>query len=274
MSIIVSVKIHDGIVMAADSATTFSTSDGRPGQIYENANKIVNLVKGLPIGVMTCGSGGIGNASIATLLKDLRRRLSGDDQAHQSWKIETAHTMEHIAGKVREFFVEKAQEADFKSDVFLRICGYSTDRPLPEVWDVFLQNGACAAPTSCQPEDGIGPLWMGEYEALDRLVLGRSPRFVQAATSVLGLSEEQAVEARNQIASQLYQLLILPAAPIQDAIDLARFMVETTKGFMRFSVNMVKTVSGPTEIAAITKHEGFKWVQRKHFFPRDMNALL
>ena len=231
MSIIVSVKIHDGIVMAADSATTFSTSDGRPGQIYENANKIVNLVKGLPIGVMTCGSGGIGNASIATLLKDLRRRLSSDDQAHQSWKIETTrYTMEHIAGKVREFFVEKAQEADFKSDVFLRICGYSTDRPLPEVWDVVFQNGACVAPASCQPEDGIGPRWVGEYEALDRLVLGRSPRFVQAATSVLGLSEEKAVEARDQMVSHLYLQLILPAAPIQDAIDLSRFMVETTKG--------------------------------------------
>ena len=72
MSIIVSVKINDGIVMAADSATTFFKSTGEAGQIYEHANKIVNLVKGLPIGVMTCGSGGIGNASIDTLLKDLR----------------------------------------------------------------------------------------------------------------------------------------------------------------------------------------------------------
>ena len=74
MSIIVSVKINDGIVMASDSVTTFSTPDGKPGQIYEHVNKIVNLVKGLPIGVMTCGSGGIGNASVATLLKDLRQR--------------------------------------------------------------------------------------------------------------------------------------------------------------------------------------------------------
>jgi hypothetical protein len=66
MSIIVSVKINDGIVMAADSATTFTWPDGKPGQIYEHAIKIVNLIKGAPVGVMTCGSGGIGNASIAT----------------------------------------------------------------------------------------------------------------------------------------------------------------------------------------------------------------
>jgi hypothetical protein len=66
MSIIVSVKINDGIVMAADSATTFTWPDGKPGQIYEHAIKIVNLIKGAPVGVMTCESGGIGNASIAT----------------------------------------------------------------------------------------------------------------------------------------------------------------------------------------------------------------
>ena len=58
------------------------------------------------------------------------------------------------------------------------------------------------------------------------------------------------------------------------SIDLARFLVETTKGFIRFSVGLVKTVGGPIEIAAITKHEGFKWVQRKHFFSREMNAAV
>jgi len=49
-------------------------------------------------------------------------------------------------------------------------------------------------------------------------------------------------------------------------------MVETTKGFIRFAVGLHKTVGGQTEIAAITKHEGFKWVQRKHFYPPDLNA--
>jgi hypothetical protein len=129
-------------------------------------------------------------------------------------------------------------------------------------------------PGSLQPEDNIGVRWVGEFEALDRLILGRSMRFVDAAMAVLGLTQEKAIEARDQMAGQLYQTLILSAAPIQDAIDLARFLVETTKGFIRFSVGMVKTVGGPIEIAAITKHEGFKWVQRKHFFSREMNTAV
>jgi len=83
MTIIVSVKINDGVVMAADSALTFQS-----GQVYHHANKIVNLRKGLPIGVMSTGYGGIGNESMETLFKDLRKRLTGADPAHADWKLD------------------------------------------------------------------------------------------------------------------------------------------------------------------------------------------
>jgi hypothetical protein len=68
MTVLVSVKINDGVVMAADSASSFAS-----GMVYRHAYKIVNLRQGLPIGAMVTGAGGIGNESIDTLLKDLRR---------------------------------------------------------------------------------------------------------------------------------------------------------------------------------------------------------
>jgi hypothetical protein len=54
--------------------------------------------------------------------------------------------------------------------------------------------------------------------------------------------------------------------PIRDAVDLARFLVETTIGFVKFSVARPKTVGGSIAIAAITKHESFQWVQRQKGF--------
>jgi len=63
----------------------------------------------------------------------------------------------------------------------------------------------------------------------------------------------------------LYATLSVPAMPIQDAVDLARYLVETTIGFVRFAVFVPKTVGGAVDIAAITKHEGFRWVQCKGF---------
>jgi len=129
----------------------------------------------------------------------------------------------------------------------------------------------CAAPTRVQAEHEFGPRWDGEYEALDRLIFGLGTRFNEAHTKH-GLSTEQAADARAKLAPELYELLFLEAMPIHDAVDLARFLVQTTIGFVKFSVGRPKTVGGPIEIAAITKHEGFKWIERRHFFPPEHNA--
>jgi hypothetical protein len=60
--------------------------------------------------------------------------------------------------------------------------------------------------------------------------------------------------------------------PIQDAIDLAKYPVEVTIGFTKFSIKkQPKTVGGAIEIAAITKHEGFRWVQRQQFYKAGLN---
>jgi hypothetical protein len=230
MSIIVSVKINDGIVMAADSATTFYTADGKPGQIYEHAIKIVNLVESLPIGVMTCGAGGIGNASIATLLKDLRQRLAGENE-HADWKLDPKnYAMEFVNSRVQEFFAEKATESDFKHFLMLRVCGYSSGHALPEVWEVVFDNGKCIKQQCVQSEDQFGPLWDGEFEAFNRMILGVGTITEDAAKAV-GMTADQVSEFMGKLIPHTYEALILPAAPIQDAINLARFMVETTAGF-------------------------------------------
>jgi hypothetical protein len=78
---------------------------------------------------------------------------------------------------------------------------------------------------------------------------------------------QDAGRLQEELVRDLYATLSVPAMPIQDAIDLARFLVETTIGFVRFAVFLPKNVGGAVEIAAITKHEGFRWVQRKCFYP-------
>jgi 20S proteasome alpha/beta subunit len=263
VTIIVSVKINDGIVMASDSASILGNN-----QINENSDKIVNLVRGLPIGVMITGNAGIGSESIATLLKDLRRRLTDGD-----WKIDRdRYTMKEIADRVREFlFGEKATTV---GEVWmqLRICGYSAGRPLPEIWDLKILGKACDQPTIARGEDGFGVNWDGEYEALNRLILGTPISFGDAAKKA-GISSTP--EQRSSFTSEVYEHMVATTMPIQDAIDLARYLVETVAGFVRFSLRMQpKVVGGPIEIAVITKHEGFKWVQRKHFYSADLNPCI
>jgi len=62
----------------------------------------------------------------------------------------------------------------------------------------------------------------------------------------------------------------MPAMPIQDAIDLSIFLVESTIRFSKFAPG-APTVGGPIEVATITKHERFKWIQRKHYYKQELN---
>jgi 20S proteasome alpha/beta subunit len=258
VTVLVSVKINDGVVMAADSASSFAS-----GMIYNNSRKIVNIREGLPVGAMVTGAGGIGNESIDTLLKDLRRRLSGEEAAYADWALDPAnYSMQGVASRVRQFlFEEKSLAHDATAWTKVRLCGYSSGQSLAEVWEVNLMGDICAAPSCVQNEQEFGLRWDGEYEALDRLVFGLGTRFNEFAVKH-GLSERQAAELREKLVPDLYELLFVEAMPMQDAIDLARYLVETTIGFIKYSVARPKTVGGPIEIAAISKHEGFQWVQR------------
>jgi len=259
VTVLVSIKINDGIVMAADSASSYAS-----GMIYNNSRKIVNVREGLPVGAMVTGAGGIGNESIDTLLKDLRQRLSGADPSYEEWTLDPDdYSMQDIALRLRQFlFEEKSMAHGASTWTKLRLCGYSAKRPLAEVWEVNLMGKNCPAPVCIQNEQEFGLRWDGEYEALDRLVFGLGTRFNEFVIKY-GLSPQQATEMREKIVPDLYELLFVEAMPIQDAIDLAQYLVETTIGFIKYSVSRPKTVGGPIKIAVITKHEGFRWVQQR-----------
>jgi hypothetical protein len=265
MTVIVSVKINDGIVMASDSASTFINT-----QVYEHAEKIVNLIKGLPIGVMVTGDGGIGSESLTTLLKDLRKRLG--DKQDSMYLDPTSYTMAAVARRLHDFlYTEKSLPSGGTANILLRVCGYSAGRPLPEVWQVQLQGAASYEALLVHPESEFGINWDGQYDALNRLILGAPTNFEQIAVD-WGMRPSDASNLGSMLRQKAQETLAIPTMPIQDAIDLARYLVEATIGFTKFSImKQPKTVGGPIEIAVITKHEGFRWVQRKHFYPAGLN---
>jgi hypothetical protein len=103
------------------------------------------------------------------------------------------------------------------------------------------------------------------------LIFGLGSGFEDAAVGS-GLTREAARELHAKLSPSLFELLFVEAMPIRDAVDLARFLVETTIGFVKFSVARPKTVGGSIAIAAITKHEGFQWVQRQKGFSTSRNS--
>jgi hypothetical protein len=60
--------------------------------------------------------------------------------------------------------------------------------------------------------------------------------------------------------------------PVQDAINLADFLVDVTKRYFAFLPG-ADIVGGETDIATVTKYEGFKWIRRKHYYPASLNPM-
>jgi hypothetical protein len=262
-------------VLAADSATSFFDNDGKAVKVYNNANKIFNLVKVWPVGAMTYGSGSIGVASIGTLSKDLRQLLDPASNDQRFALDPNNYTIEEVATKAKSFLFDQCFRAaypDGSPGYFMgyRVCGYSSGATLPEVWEFRIGENDIYGPDRVYEDDHFGVRWAGETEALDRLILGVGSRFVEALEQ-MGVEHNAAREVHAETIGKLYAPLYLPAMPIQDAIDLAEFLADTAAKFTQFSLRAA-TVGGPIEVATITKHEGFKWVVRKHYFSSEYNV--
>lgn len=281
MTIAICLKINDGLVLASDSATTIlgQVPNGQlmALNVYNNANKVFNLRKGFPVGAIAWGAGSIGHSSISTLLKDLRVRLSGTDPERKDWELKGgSYTVEEAATRLKQFIFEELYEKEFrdfphqKPSLGFIVAGYSAKAQMADEFQIDIQNGRCTGPRRLRNREDVGLTWAGEPEALNRLIMGYSPALLGLLQAQLGVPAAQVSEVMARIQPQIQFPLVLPAMPLQDAIELARFMAELTVEFSRFKPG-APTVGGPIEVAAISKHEGFRWVQRKYYFQRELN---
>lgn len=277
MTVCVAVRVHDSMVFAADSATTLEARNPS-GQtavvnVYQHGNKIFCLYKGLPVMAMTCGMGHIGDRAISSLAKDLRQRLiSGTPE----WRIDPEnYTIEQIA-KLAERFLFKERYASLNPappnpHLFeFWIGGYPAKSETHDLWKLTIENGKCSL-DRLGPEGMVGIRWGGQPEAITRLIKGFSPN-VEAALVANGMLPADAKKVDAFLKTHFEINLAQASMPVQDVIDLAEFLVETTKGFFRFKLG-ADTVGGDTDIAVVTRHEGFKWIKRKHYYDPGLNPL-
>ncbi len=283
MSIGILLSVHDGIVLAADSASTLmlvqspqtaNQANAVALNVYNNANKIANLYKGASIGCVAYGAGSIGNASISTLLKDFRRRITKGEASGFSL---TEYTMQGVAELLTGFLMQHVDQlAPLPPSVpmpslGILLGGYSAGKSLGEGWIIEIENGKAKPPRLLREAHEIGITWGGEGEAIARLILGFSQNLPQVLQTVIAPEKRDVIDQLLALLKPTLQApVVFAPMPIQDAIDLAEFLVHTAIMYSRF-VPGPQTVGGPIEIAAITKHEGFKWVRRKYYFSDELN---
>jgi hypothetical protein len=247
LTIVISISVQDGVVLASDSAVEHR------GQVYYSAQKTMQLIKGLPIGVLVSGDGAIGNKAFIDVLKDFGAQacMRGGNAALERNVV----TVEAVVRSLQDYLRSMAPMQIAKIRTTLIIAGYSVGSDTPEVWSLVFDSSDGISVSQVWSPREYGIAWEGSGECIHRLLSDE-----YAASNL----HQDADHGPDHPVENRSPTLVTPGMPIHDAIDLTRFLMDTTIDYVRFRADLQpKTVGGPVDMAVITRHEGFRWVQRK-----------
>ena len=173
MTVVVGIKISDGIVVASDSASSLFDGSNQVVNVYNNANKIFNLVKRQPIGAMTAGAGSLGKLSIATIAKDFRQEVSATSQ---TWSVSefSVNFFEFI--KDHHYDPSHAPGTPTNPVLNMWVFGFSPGEHFPEIYQ-FSLGATHSPPVEAIPKNEGGISMGGEPELIQRIVLGFGTEF-------------------------------------------------------------------------------------------------
>ena len=241
MSIMVSVFVPDGIVMAADSRQTVGITAvkpvngaqgtetrilnrmDRPGQPgfpagtiisqSDNAQKIMLLSK-VKVGISACGIGILDGKNVSDYIRtfEINELTSADD-------------VTSVAEKLHKYAFKYFPQVNFF------VCGYQNDEPF-----VYIVNKEIKRSNIENGRMRYASIWSGEQAAITKLLNGNPPMMI------------------NHV-----------LMPLKDAIDFADFLVDATIKSQRFEMKPA-TCGGDIDILVLTKDDSF-WFRHKVYKP-------
>jgi hypothetical protein len=271
VSLAVVLKGPEGIVLAADSRVTLTSVQPVEGTnqvhvlptYFDNATKLMGLQNHEHLAIVTYGSGSIG--------VDQPRMVHGyipEFEAHLADAGNNGEplTVERAAQELGAFFAQRWNEAAMPKDTdpmaFL-VAGYDDGEAYGKVYEVSVPN----APQPVEQFAGdFAIAWRGQPYLLERLLNGYAPMAVQIAQEQLNLTDADAIALAQRWQAQLGLPIPIASLPLQDAIDLATFLVNMTATVMTWTVG-IQGVGGQVDVATITRSEGFHAIETKKLHP-------
>lgn len=277
MTVCVSVKVSEGLVLAADSAAAVH---GRVGEgersvlkTYEHVRKLSQL-KDYPIGVLTWGVMLIGARSVDSLIREFEYGLASvgeEEEKRRELRLAGVKEPEEFRWSVREMAEElRAHMQAYYEDELagqpqegrpfcgVLVSGYSSGKFFPEQWLFSLPAGDLTeVRRDVDGKPNFGANWYGLTDAITRLHWGRD----DGAIDILAERFELPKEEIQTILRPLQYAIAFPGMPLQDAVDYAEYLVSVAIGRFRFVVG-APVVGGEIDVAVVTP-DGFTWVRKK-----------
>ncbi|OGK12273.1 MAG: hypothetical protein A2Y63_05225 [Candidatus Riflebacteria bacterium RBG_13_59_9] len=267
MSICVSVRVAEGLVMAADSATVLmgylSPQHKAPSiiQTFEYSNKVCQIGE-LPVGVMTWGNAAVLDRTVQSLIMEC-------EYEHEELLASHDYNVKAIAETVRTFISQHYDQAypelpkKRRPPLGLFFGGYEYHQFHSELYTCTFPESEeleVVRPNKSDGSPSFGTNWFGSGEALTRLIKGFDPQVLDdlARRGVdRDIIEAWATKAVGELP------LIFDGMPLQDAIDFANYAVQVAIGVCRFRAGP-PVCGGQVDIAVITPRK-FHWAQRKQW---------
>ena len=231
MTLIVSVIVQDGIVLAGDSFTTHTTlapqqtPEPRPIKAFPHAQKILPFYERFGIGAW--GHAAINRKSVTLRIREIEHNLRAEG-------IDFG-TVDEVAGTIKENLLPlKFDDDDVHEDPFgFFVVGYAGQTAKIVKYQYFEETGS------------------------------RADNFVDFGIYAAG--ETQVVNSiEGTYGDDEYPPFGLFS--LQNAIDYSLFLMRTTIEFQQFS-GAVSTVGGAIDVAVVTRLDGFRWIQRQPISP-------
>ena len=259
MSQILTIYVPEGIVMASDSRITQTitnqSTDGKQTiysyKLTDSAYKTFSCPN--HSGISFCGSSDIKGKPMSFWIEKFI-----SEQIAEETKVS------EVPQKLLDFILSM----DNLNNFTFHVCGYEIidGKPVQKVYRVYTK---AVAPIVEENEGQInGAIWNGFNETINRLIKNQinSPKVYKALNVVCKDGEEDKTLQDALVVESgtaVYQGANIPWGNLylQDAIDLAKFLIETTINMMNFEIKE-QTVGGPIDILVVKPNENM-WIQHK-----------
>ena len=304
MSLVINTTTPEGIVLAGDSRQSYRNMKGMARIGSENAIKLFQINRRVGVGITGLAflpdegvqknvsqyieefrrSSKVKNMEV----KDVARKLHHLFNDKYQWKDQLGQIKTNIQNDlnskgctVLEMKMEdqllkfsfRTPQGTIENGVAradpieILVAGYNPDGT-HQVYSVSIPGPVQKLRDSKKPGMEYGSSWLGQGDVAARIVLGFDGRI----QNVDFVKEAMQARSEQEIQSQLRGLeyaIQWGTMTLQDAIDFATLMIQTTSAIQRFSDGInadpgdMPGVGGPFDVAVITPVHGFVWVKKK-----------
>lgn len=257
MSLIISIYVDEGVVMASDSRVSFASPflnsplQIQTGHHFDSEEKTFVCSNG--VGISSCGDASINKKSISGIIK-----------AFINQQIQPTTTVIDTA----TFLLNYLKQMNPNLNAILHICGYENTNGVStrQIYRVYTQGKGQILPINSQ---NAGAVWDGDIHILSKVIKGQYISPPVTPTQQVQIVEKGKASTKNNVFvldannTQYLPEISIPwdYMSLQDAINFARFAITTTIEALKFE-NVNKTVGGPIDILVV-KSDGSSWIAHK-----------